>query len=807
MRVKYLKLKNFKRFPLSDLELFEQEFNSKLTMITGPNGAGKSSLFNELTPLPADKNNFNKDGYKEIHFTKDHREFVLISDFTDGTHFSFMVDGVEENHSNNVSTQRELAYRYFKITPTIHELLIGSESFTDMSLIARKKLFSAITHMNIDRVIEHYNRLKEDLKIKETILKTQTSLLQSEELKLTNEHRLEQLKDTQHRTREFIEYLLSVRTELHRYRSSSSIEEPAAALKEVNEKLKALKIKYYPLLVSYPKGDLERYKITHTSAVQMLSYQLSEIYTQIDRKQQELRTLSDNKDTNLLNVEATWTARSQQVQQFIQGLRTFTDLNADTEALKSAIYKLELSIPEILRGLPCNPRDDGKRKISRDRYDQLLVQKESYLKQLNQLIQDESFCDKELNELKQHDDNVTCPNCQHTWSQKDIPRLTREIHLKLQTVLRQKVTVQQDLKQLEEELQSVVEYFTLYRQYTALRSATYDTLKPFWNTVDEKEWVFENPIAILSLLSVISLDIHAIEEIRKLKKLIQQDEETINLLKQVKDTNYETVLNQLRELEQKATELQTNKDDNAYHLNMVQKATTLYDHIHKLETLVNTHKTQLRQANLSKTTNDLISEIDSELSKQKVTLIEVEKELHQHSTIQYTIERYKKTIDDVSVDVKVLNILLEELSPKTGLIAKAVSSFLNIIIGNINTTIASIWNYKMVLKAIDVESDSLNYKFKVEVEDKLPIEDINKISRGMKEIVNLSFKLVLYKLLKFDQYPMWLDELAANLDKDHTSRMTQLVHTLATSDVYSQVFLISHKENFSFLKGVEIIEL
>lgn len=168
----------------------------------------------------------------------------------------------------------------------------------------------------------------------------------------------------------------------------------------------------------------------------------------------------------------------------------------------------------------------------------------------------------------------------------------------------------------------------------------------------------------------------------------------------------------------------------------------------------------------------------------------------------------KKTIDDIQSNIKVLDIILDELSPKNGLIAKSVSSFLNIIIENINTIINTVWDYKMILKAINVESEVLNYKFKVEVEDKITIEDVMKVSSGMKEIINLSFKTLIYKLLKLEHYPVFLDEFGVKLDKVHRSKISELVFKMMNSNYYSQIFLITHIEtSYAIFKDVEVLEL
>lgn len=806
-KITYIKLVNFSRFPLRDVELFEQDFKSKLTMIAGANGSGKSSLFNELSPLPSDKNNYYKNGYKEIHIQYNSKTYVLISDFRNGSSFQFLVDGVDENGSNNVTTQKELCYRHFGITPTIHELLIGSETFTDMSVIARKKLFSAIMHMNIDKVIENYNKLKEELKVKELIHKTQTSLLQAEELKLTNEHRLEQLKENHTRTREFIEYLLNMRSDLHVYKSPDTLEDSSVKLKTLLNTLEQTKKLHYTLLTIYPRQELERYQMTYKSNIDVTTFQLSELYNHVQSYQEQLKILSVTKDSDSSTLEADITEKTAQVNRLLMDLSILSDLTTDLETVKNAIYKLELTLPDVVRSIPTNPRVDGKRRINKERYEQLLAYKNNTLNLLNVTMQDEITCDRLLKELSAHRDDVTCPSCSHTWSPKDIPGLIREQQNKLSGVLNEKVKLKQQMAEIESELEITVGYFTLYRQYNGLRTSTLEPLKDFWKLVDEKELVFNNPGSIVSLLNQVNVDVNTIENIKRLHREIKQDEESLALLNRVKDSNYEAVKNKLESALLQCSELQNYKNTYVDRLGMVEQASKVYKTIEQLETLINQHKTKVKAGNLHHSVIEVIQEIDAELSKRKVTLIEIEKELHQHSNIQYTIQKYKKTIEDVNSDIKVLKIILDELSPKNGLIAKSVSSFLNIIIDNINDTISNIWNYKMVLKPINVESDSLNYKFKVEVEDKLPVEDISKVSKGMKEVINLSFKLVLYKLLRLEGFPLWLDELAAHLDQSHTSKMTQLIHNLSGTEHYSQLFLITHKENFSFLRGIEMIEL
>ena len=804
MRFTYIQLIKYKRFPLRDLEMFEHEFASKLLMITGPNGSGKSSLFNELTPLPADKNDFYKGGYKEIHCEYRGKKFVLISDFREGTAFHFIVDDEEQNISHNVSTQRELVFKHFNITQTIHDLLIGKENFTDMSLLNRKKLFSAITHINIDKVLDNYNQLKEELKNNELLLKTNTSLMQSEEQKLLNEDHVERLRETQTRTKAFIDDLLNFRTELYRYRDSKDIDEVYQHFIRLRFKLKETYDKYYIPIVAYPIGDLERYRTQYTSTLNLVTYQLKECYTELETKQQEIQVLGLINQSNITQLEQ----RLQEINQRSAHLRSllffFPEMPSNIDGIRSDIYKLEASLIDIVREIPVNP----DRKYSKDKYEQLLNQKRDALDRLTDLAGKEIALTKDIDHLTKHNDNVVCPNCDHIWSLKDNETTVKNLRKELNNVLTGKVQAQDLIKATDLQIEDMVNYFTLYKQYSVLRNGTQENLRYFWNFIDAQGLIFSNPSDIAVHLRTFTNEILSLDELKVYEKESKEIEKNLGILSTLKNTDVQQLERTIDEMMDFAAEKQAEKQTISDTLAVINKVATIYKYLDSVEKAIEAARSDLFTTNVSYAVNDILNTVDSDLSKYKVILIETEKELHQYSSIQYTIDRYKKVIDDVQSNIKVLNIVLDELSPKNGLIAKSISSFLNIIIGNINSTIGGIWEYKMVLKAIDVETEALNYRFKVEVEDKLPIDDISKVSNGMKEIINLSFKMILYKLLGLENFPVFLDEFGVKLDKVHRSKIFDLIFKMINSNQYSQIFLITHMDlSYAMFKDTEVLEM
>lgn len=804
MRFTYIKLVNFSRFPLREIEVFEHQFISRLLMITGPNGAGKSALFNELTPLPSEKAAYNKGGYKELHAEHNGKMYKFISDFRDGTSYSFICDDEELNLSNNVTTQRELAFKHFNITQTIHDLLIGKENFTDMSLINRKKLFSAITHINIDKVLENYNQLKEELKNNELLLKTNTSLLQSEEQKLINDDHLQTLKDTHARTKEFIDFLLDFRTGIGKYHFNSDVDKANGSFVVWLEKLRKVLDQHYIPLTAYPIGQLDQFRSQYNASLSLINYQLNECYTELETKQQEITVLGLTNQTNMQALETRKNEILELIRVTTNSLSFFKDTNINVESIKSDIYKLEAVIPDVVRTIPLNLN----RQFSKDRYEQLLNKKKEALDNLTHFGTKEISLSKEIDHLSEHNDNVICPNCDHIWSLKDNETTVKNLKRELQEVLTKKVNNQDLIKHIDMQVEELVEYFNLYRQYSVVRNATNVYMKSFWEVVDSQELIFKNPTEIAVQLRNVTNELLHIETIRQFQRELQEIDKNITILSSLKNTDVQQLEKRIEELTEFAAEKQSEKATITGNLAVVAKVDSIYKYILHIENALEEAKSNIHVTNTSYLMEELSRVIESDLSKYKVVLIETEKELHQHSSIQYTIERYKKVIDDVQANIKVLTIVLDELSPKNGLIAKSVSSFLNVIIGNINNTISGIWEYKMVLKAIDVENEALNYRFKVEVEDKLPIDDISKVSNGMKEVINLSFKMILYKLLGLENYPVYLDEFGVKLDKVHRSKIFDLIFKMIGSNQYSQIFLITHLDmSFATFKEAEVLEM
>ena len=807
MRIKYLQLIAFKRFPLRSVEMFEEEISSSIIMVTGPNGAGKSSLFNELTPLPTDRSAFGKGGYKEIHIEHESVEYILICDFTEKPVFRFVRDGEELNVAGIVTTQRDLAVQYFGISPSTHDILTGTETFCDMSLLARKKLFSTITHMNIDAVLSGYNKLKETHKTVTLLHKSQLSNYKAEESKLMDKDLLTLRKSELAGFKTLTDNLLSMRSELQRYRDPAASDSAYTSLVNMVNLSKSFIEKNYISLTSYPRKDIDKIREKKQTELHILEYKLDNYYKLLETKARELMLLGESNLGNRVELQSRLVDVLNIVEKRKKDLKYITSIENVTEDTYGAMYKLESSLPDIVVNMLPNSGMDGERVYTRERYDDLLETKNDILKSLHQVNAEEISIRKDLERVNDATGNIECPSCSHSWPLKDA--LSASVHREeeLQRLAVFQKSLRSKLSLNERSIEELQEYFKQYNQLSSLRKATSDNLPFFWDIADKEDYIFSEPSKLVYLLSNINNELISVSEILKGNREIEGIRKRLDDITATENVSIDSIKAEVDELTYTTKELQSVKMSLSKEIKDILRLSEAYVKLEGMETRLDKNRFSVQEHHLDHLAMSIINEIDDKIREYRVSTVNIENELRQVSTIQYTLNQYKKDIRESEEKLKVLDAILVELCPKSGLIAKSVSSFLNTIIHNVNNTIAKIWNYKMVLSPINVENDALNYRFKVEVEDNLVIDDISKVSKGMKEAINLSFKLVMYKLLKFDNYPLLLDELSSNMDTHHSETTLRLVSQLATGGRFSQVFLITHKENYSFLKDLSVIEL
>jgi len=772
-------------------------------MIIGNNGSGKSSLLNELTPLPSSKDNYFKSGYKEIHIEHNGDSYILINDFTKEPKYSFIVNGEELNLSHNVTIQKELVFKHFNLNELLHNILIGYENFTELSLASRKKLFNTITNLNIDLLLNAYNKLKEELKSNEHLLKSHLLLYKEEERKLLDKGRIELLTKRKEEIKLAIELLLNMRNSLIRYKETGDLDSLYKEYRELENRYKKALMRFYTYLTSYAYKDLIVLKLEVETELNAAKLRLKDYYSILEEIEKKLKLIELNKKTNkdeLLKKLNSLTNENEAIRKSIT-----IPMELDPNRVENGIHSLLITLPDILY----NIKENKDRFYSKETYEKLINEKEEGVKALNNYQQLLIELEKNIKTLIEHKkSHVTCPKCNYSFSPLyDEEKLTKYQN-EYEKAIKEKEALVKKLEHLEKTLNEIKEYFTYYKQYSLIRNNTYSDFKFLWEYIDSNDLIFLNPREIIQVIKRFNQEAIYLKQYKENSKKIDEIKETIKHIDTVQNESEVLLINERNRVNESIAELLDRIKYLNGEIDTIVYVEKIYIRFKELEATLKLLEDKIHSANINYIVDKVIDKIDEELSINKVTLIEVEKELSQNSNIAYTLKSYEKTIEELKSNIKVLNIILDELSPKNGIIAKTVSQFLNVIIDSINAIIDSIWDYKMNLKAIDVEEEVLSYRFKLVVEDKIEISDINLASSGMKEMINLAFRLVIYKLLNLEGYPLYLDEFGNRLDKIHRSRINELVFKFLNSSMYSQVFLVTHLDmNYSVFKDTEVLEL
>jgi predicted ATPase len=802
MKITYLELYKYKRFPLLGKDKLVLNIASKLNLILGCNGAGKSSLVSELSPLPANKDDFYEGGYKIITIEHNGSVYTLTSDIANNE-YSFIVADEELNPSKLISIQRELVYQHFLLNQDIWDILTGKVNFTDMTLINRKKLFNTLSHLNVESILNIHSENKELHKQQQALLKTQSNLYTIENNKLLDLTLLDTLQARLTRNNEAMAALLEVRTMLVPYVSDIPLGRDITTYKDIKTTIAQITTNNWMILTSYPHALHSSTKATIVGKIELCNQRLKDLYTSIETLQTKLKAIELKKKSSKLSIETNIETLQSLVINHAKNLVFLSDMTVGTHSDLHALY---YSLSDIVAEMPLNT----DKLYSRANYDRSLANKNTLLTQKQQLYQQQLYLTKEVDMLckQKQDDSVTCPNCHHTWSQHYDP-------LKHASLVEKKLEVDNKLAEIEQclvtentYLEAFSEYMSKYRVYANIRTSYLGKFPELFEVIDKREYIFLEPRSILTVINTAIDDMNSLLEIVKHKQTLTQLISDLQLVSNTDTEDEASVRLELSDITEKVTELLYEKEIEYNKLQCNDTSFALYNQILLLEQSLADTVNAIHGSNLSYTVRSVITSIDFELNSLKMQGNDLQNQLSNHNNLTAVVAKYQQDINETTANIEVLKLIVDELNPKSGIIGKIISNYLNGLIEYINKIISSLWNYKMELIPYNLETDALDYRFKINVEDKLSVKDVSLASSGMKEIVNLSFKLAMTKLLGLTDFPLYLDEFGARLDSEHKSNIYNLIFKFLNDDNYSQIYLITHTDlSYSNFKDTDIIRL
>lgn len=817
MKYHYIELNHYKRFGLNGLAHFSMTITEAVQLIIGTNGSGKSSLMNELTPWPPNHTDFEKKGSKIIKLSHNGYHYILTSTFMPSQKHSFVrlgrngEDDLEMNEGGTVTVQRDLCKHQFGIDEDVHDLALGLLKFTEMNASQRKEWFLRLCDTNYDYAIRVYNKLREKHRDAAGAIKEFKRTLVQESEKLIQSDEEERLQAEAKGLHECLAHLMEYRKPVEKDLDNLSVEQA-----QMDEQLTRVARSLHNLM-SQAEGDT-------WSSEEVLDDLIASATDERSRCSALMEKHSADFLSNERKIEALRAAEAQTIESLYKDV-TMLDgevaslgksLTVDTRVMQparaqEAFQTVRTQLLEVFSAIPSNKDKLFSQQAlteQREKLSQLVVLKANVAEKL--LAKEHR---KKHMEMHKDKPDLTCPSCNHRFSlnynETEYERLSKDI---LTDHKRLEEEIAPAIAKVEEYLKQCSEYSTLYRQYLQCVQS-WPILGPYWAYLADQKVVLEEPSTGLHHLGLIERDLDLQVNIADLEATAQEKLKLINSLKDVGGADLNTLVEQNAQLQELLTEethrlqlainrLNKANADKQRLLTMEQLQQRITGFIQKKRAINKEQIETLRRIEF----NHAIRQVQSELATREHLLSSANAQ-------KQRVEYIQKQIADLLDNEAALGILVKQMSPTEGLIAEGLLGFIHSHVDQMNTFIRKIWSYPLVIQACKIEDDNsvdLDYrKFPLMVERASnTVGDVSKGSEGMKEIVNLAFRLISLQHLGLADSPLMLDEFAKTFDEAHRAQANLVIKALVEQHTFTQLFMVSHYEaSYGALSNAEICVL
>jgi DNA repair exonuclease SbcCD ATPase subunit len=808
----------YKRLVLNNIRWIDYNPSKPIQLILGTNGSGKTSLMRELTPLPAERNNYNVGGSKKIFYEKDKIIYELTSDFTSGQKHSFIMDGEELNTGGTITVQYELVKKYFNYTTEIRELITNQKGFHSMSAMERRSWITRLSNTDYSYALKLYQKLKEKTRDYSGSVKLLSKRLVTERASTTTLAEKNQLKNQVDEIRKSLDFIYQYRKtdDINIDDSLSQVQSLKYQLAQHQDKVSDAYNTIQNINISLniiDPNDLEHLitqaKINKSNL--MLRYNdVIENKMKVDEKVQKTNVEDYH---SLAEQEARLSIINELIEKetikVIDYINEFSlNIPADYYISKSLdTFNLFQSIKDplisILNRLPTNSDDNGNLIYSREKVAQskeLLANCNDSLRR-NENILSNNYHVKKSQEAKKNHDATSCPNCNHHWFIGYDEKLYLNNEKNIIEVEQQISNLHKQIKGIEFYLESANEYFSIYKQFLSIKATYPEKLNLLWQLLDNSNVILLQPktaaqhTQMFGTMLELSVQInnYTIEK-KELVKIIESKksfnvDENNKLLIESKhlDELIEKYLNNINLIEQKIIDLELLNKSFMKINESVQAISSIENQLNVLnEDLTNHYKT--------KEWTSIISSLQTQLVRKESILNSIENQFH-------LIADLEKQIEEQTLNHQACQCLTNAVSPNEGLIAKSLMSFINYLINRVNEFIEKIWTYPLRIEPCHiVEGDEIDLDYKFELHfmtsdgSNESVKDISLGSSAMQEVIDLAFRIVAMDQLGLGDSPIMLDEFGKGFDSQHRINASQVIQSLMLEKAFPQLFIISHHE-------------
>lgn len=813
MRFTQLSLNDY--IPLTDsaITLLTVKYTSDVQITIGTNGSGKSSYSRQLSPYPAPRSIFGKQGFKALTIEKDGETFRLESEYqkSSSPHAFYNVDTNENlNVGRTTETQKELIVEHLGITPFVDDLIMNRISFPTMLTSKRKEFLMAHNPSDIGFVLGLIKQNASKIKAcKNNLNRLQSRKILLEQDLLSPENVLEletERKQIEEDLRFFQQQLMTIEVGLRSTPATSLSDQDYRALTKT---LRSVRYKLIDLTdVDRNDGKRSQERDRLVGEIASYAHQIEQANNDLIAQNKELNDLETRylelaPDGDLREVESTIT----RLEIARDSLQTHDPEFSGTKDDIDKLYQQLDIIGDRLKIFErCEvPLYSRVKRSRRERMRDLIgYRRNSY----NLTLQDLRSQYQEMQK-------------RHTLSPRDIPDapcaknacpLYSHFMEEYDHAEQRRDDIETRGNKVKRKLERIERYLTASDLYFTNSQMFHDTIN--W-LIDQSQHnpILHRVLRSLDLLTTLKTGPNRI--ILRLKEAYDQieqwfryksvlsDLETAYALKRrfMGSQNEDTVklVVSIESLRKSLSALRIGLDKASDNRKVSQ---TKLDHIllyDQLKTQV-LHIEQAHQAysklrfegHERSTLFFLKDKVEALQNQSFLRMSEVERTLRAQSGLK---ERYQEeVVSQITVIEKELRDLEQIEKALIAIPRENIIAFVNGIFDQANRLIASIWTVPFKIELLK-EDDVLDYSFMVSG-DNQSIREMNECSEGQTEILSLAINLALRIQLGHLNLPLCLDEPARTFDDEHRRRMISLLRLLLDDKIISQLFVISHHASF-----------
>ena len=788
MFIKRLYLKGYKRIALNAVGGLDINFDSRYQIILGTNGSGKSSIIQELSPLPAHPNDYQKGGMKIIEIEHGQNEYILTSNFEGKARHSFVKNGSELNESGTISIQRELVVQQFGISAEIREVMTGLFSFTQMTPSKRREFIFKISDQDMTYAFELYSKIATLTRDQKGAIKHNKERIAKGKVELS-EIDLDKLSKEVKSIEDEITFLME-----HTRKDLLSSDEYRKRIDQYLEQINQISTQ---ILESAPKRNVEseglrdqedlNLRIRNAYAANQSKQQVyKEKLNEHDRVQKIVGDLGEDSNEDIDSLKKKREGYQQQIDKLRASIQQF-HFDCQTESLIRDAGQLKSALVSIIQELP----DNSDRRFSQDNYEKLKKDIEKRSSDLERLRSQYTGVDTQIEKME-NTDHTHCPKCNHQFQVGVCEKELEKARQRRKALFDQISSEQKKLEELQGQLQQMEHCLELYRRLRQLAS-NYPNARNLFSCMIEEGRIYHAPSQFIPTIDVWVEDLKRANKIEKLDESIKIIDRSIEQLTQIQTSSQGQLKESLTQLDEQINELTADirqtKEEYQRLSALSSKIENVYDQGQKLHDLYTRFISEY-ESYINAIQNDEIRALISRLQSELATKVE---EYKVFDRINNSVKDLESSLSELERKHQAYKLLSKALSPTDGIIADQMLEFISTLISQANEIISSVYTYNLQILPCKVEQHEFDYKFPLIVgEEQIEVDDISKASDGQREIIDFSFKLLALVYLGFQDYPLYLDELGRHQDETHLANITEYVKRVIESGRHSQLFMVQH---------------